>query len=60
VRTLTVDSAACFASKFVMKPQAGMLLMYPSYLRLWVYPNESEEDRVTVAFNTRFAKTART
>jgi uncharacterized protein (TIGR02466 family) len=59
VRTLTVDGAACFASKFVMKPRAGMLLMFPSYLRHWVYPNESEEERVTVAFNARFAKTSR-
>jgi uncharacterized protein (TIGR02466 family) len=59
VRTLTVEGAACFASKFVMKPRAGMLLMFPSYLRHWVYPNESEEERVTVAFNARFAKTSR-
>ncbi len=60
VRTLTVDGAACFASKFVMKPKAGMLLMFPSYLRHWVYPNESEEERVTIAFNARFAKNVRT
>ena len=59
VRTLTVDGAACFASKFVMKPRAGMLLMFPSYLRHWVYPNESEEERVSVAFNARFVKTSR-
>lgn len=58
VRTLTVDGAACFASKFVMKPKAGMLLMFPSYLRHWVYPNESSEERVTVAFNVRFARNA--
>ncbi|MDD1621456.1 MAG: 2OG-Fe(II) oxygenase family protein [Methylococcaceae bacterium] len=56
VRTLTVDGAACFASKFVMKPKAGMLLMFPSYLRHWVYPNDSDEDRVTVAFNVRFVR----
>ncbi len=56
VRTLTVDGAGCFSSKFAIKPQSGMLLLFPSYLRHWVYPNESEEDRVTVAFNTRFAR----
>jgi len=56
VRTLTVDGAACFASKFVMKPKAGMLLMFPSYLRHWVYPNTSDEERVTVAFNARFVR----
>jgi uncharacterized protein (TIGR02466 family) len=58
IRTLTVDSAACFASKFVVQPQAGMLVMFPSYLRHWVYPNESDEERVTIAFNTRFLKNA--
>ncbi|MEI6067605.1 MAG: 2OG-Fe(II) oxygenase family protein [Methylococcaceae bacterium] len=58
-RTLTVDGAAYFVSKFVMKPRAGILLMFPSYLRHWVYPNESEEERVTVAFNARFIKTSR-
>ncbi len=56
IRTLTVDGAACFASKFMMKPRAGLLLMFPSYLRHWVYPNESEESRVTIAFNARFSK----
>jgi uncharacterized protein (TIGR02466 family) len=55
VRTLTVDGASCFASKFIMKPRTGMLLMFPSYLRHWVYPNASDEARVTVAFNARFA-----
>jgi uncharacterized protein (TIGR02466 family) len=58
VRTLTVDGAPCFASKFVTKPRSGVLLMFPSYLRHWVYPNESDEERVTVAFNVRFMKMA--
>lgn len=60
VRTLTVDGAACFASKFQMKPKAGMLLMFPSYLRHWVYPNESDEERVSIAFNVRFARNLNT
>lgn len=55
VRTLTVDGAACFASNYPIKPQAGMLLIFPAYLRHWVYPNQSQEERVTVAFNARFA-----
>lgn len=59
VRTLTVEGAACFTSKFTMKPSNGLLLIFPSYLRHWVYPNESEQDRVTIAFNARFARTAR-
>jgi uncharacterized protein (TIGR02466 family) len=60
LRTLTVEGASCFASKFVAKPRSGLMFMFPSYLRHWVYPNESEEDRVSIAFNARFLRTART
>jgi len=60
VRTLTVDGAACFASKYIIKPTSGMLLMFPSYLRHWVYPNESEDERITIAFNARFLRTTQT
>lgn len=56
LRTLSVEGASCFASKFQLKPKAGMLLIFPSYLRHWVYPNESEVERVTIAFNTRFSR----
>lgn len=56
VRTLTVDGAACFASKFMVQPSAGMMAMFPSYLRHWVYPNDSDEERVSIAFNVRFVK----
>ncbi len=56
VRALTVEGAACFASKQLIQPQAGMLLIFPSYLRHWVYPNETSEKRVMAAFNIRFAK----
>jgi uncharacterized protein (TIGR02466 family) len=54
IRTLTVDGAPCFASKFSVMPKAGMLIIFPSYLRHWVYPNESDESRVSIAFNARF------
>lgn len=54
IRTLTVAGAPCFASKYSVPPKAGMLILFPSYLRHWVYPNESEEPRVSVAFNARF------
>jgi uncharacterized protein (TIGR02466 family) len=58
LRTLTVEGAACFASKLTVKPRSGMILVFPSYLRHWVYPNESDQDRVTIAFNARFIRTA--
>jgi uncharacterized protein (TIGR02466 family) len=59
VRTLTVEGAACFASKYQVLPRAGMMVMFPSWLRHWVYPNESEEERVSIAFNARFLRTPR-
>ena len=36
-----------------IQPQAGQLLIFPAYLRHWVYPNQEAEDRVTIAFNMR-------
>jgi len=56
VRSLTVEGAPCFASKFSVKPREGMLLLFPSYLRHWVYPNENAEERISVAFNARFVR----
>lgn len=34
-----------------LSPQAGQLVLFPSYLRHWVLPNREDEDRVSVAFN---------
>lgn len=46
--------AKTFAPKFKLRPQAGMMILFPSYLVHWVYPNTSPEDRVTIAFNATF------
>jgi uncharacterized protein (TIGR02466 family) len=56
VRTLSIDGAACFASKFTARPLAGTVLMFPSYLRHWVYPHDSDLPRVSIAFNARYAR----
>lgn len=34
-----------------LRPKAGAMLLFPSSLRHWVQPNDSSEDRVTIAFN---------
>lgn len=39
-----------------IQPRAGQMLIFPSYLRHWVYPNQEPEDRVTIAFNMRLAE----
>jgi uncharacterized protein (TIGR02466 family) len=54
VRVLTVDDATCFMSKYTLQPSDGMLVLFPSYLRHWVYPNEQSIERVSIAFNARF------
>jgi uncharacterized protein (TIGR02466 family) len=56
VRAMTIDGADCFASKVAVTPQPGMLLIFPSYLRHFVYPNEGECDRISLAFNARFLR----
>jgi uncharacterized protein (TIGR02466 family) len=56
LRTLGLDGAPCFASKFSLRPQAGQLLLFPSYLKHWVAPNRSQQERVSIAFNARFAQ----
>lgn len=52
----TVKGAACFQSKYMVKPRPGMLLLFPSWLRHWVYPNEDDTERITIAFNARFVQ----
>lgn len=49
-----VIQAAITADKRRIKPAAGLVLIFPSHLVHWVYPNESDEDRITIAFNGRF------
>lgn len=59
VRVLTVEDATCFMSKFTLRPSDGMLVLFPSYLRHWVYPNEQPVERVSIAFNARFVPVQR-
>lgn len=46
--------AAITANKRRIRPSAGTVLIFPSQLVHWVPPNESKEERITVAFNARF------
>ena len=48
--------ANAFRLKKKLRPQAGEIVLFPSYLVHWVYPNESEEERVSIAFNATFRK----
>jgi uncharacterized protein (TIGR02466 family) len=43
-----------FVPKIRKEPKPGTLLLFPSYLRHWVYPNEQDEIRISIAFNAKF------
>lgn len=58
VADMAVPGSAFFQPKFRMQPKAGTLIVFPSYLRHWVYPNDSEEARISVAFNLRYMRKA--
>jgi|TARA_X000000950_G_scaffold226916_1_gene273859 uncharacterized protein (TIGR02466 family) len=45
-----------FGAKRAIRPQPGELILFPSYLVHWVYPNETDEERVSIAFNMTFSK----
>ena len=46
--------SAYFSPKRTLSPTNGMIIVFPSYLRHWVYPNEEDADRITLAFNFKF------
>ncbi len=48
--------ASAFRMKKKIRPEPGTLILFPSYLVHWVYPNETDEERVTIAFNATFRK----
>lgn len=51
--------APMFAERFRVKPVAGDLLLFPGQLSHWVHPNDSGEERVTIAFNARVTPESR-
>lgn len=42
------------ANGMCVRPVPGMVLLFPARLSHWVHPNDSDELRVTIAFNGRF------
>lgn len=46
--------APAFRLKKKLRPEAGDLILFPSYLVHWVYPNEAEDERISIAFNATF------
>ena len=48
--------ASTFRPKLTFRPSVGELILFPSYLMHWVHPNQSKEERVTIAFNATFRR----
>jgi uncharacterized protein (TIGR02466 family) len=44
--------------RFTARPASGTCLLWPSFIKHWVHPNRSTEDRVTVAFNSWYVRRA--
>jgi len=51
---LGMIKAPITADKRQYRPKAGTVLLFPASLLHWVHPNDSNSDRVTIAFNGRF------
>lgn len=45
-------------SKCTVKPVPGTCLLWPSFLKHWVHPNNSSQERVSVAFNSWYSRSA--
>ncbi len=45
-----------FAPGLSMRPPTGSMLVFPSTLLHFVYPNEVEEERISIAWNWKFIK----
>ena len=48
------ENSPFFRPKINLIPKQNQLLVFPSYLRHWVYPNEEEEERISIAFNVKY------
>lgn len=48
--------APAFRAKKKLRPEPGEMILFPSYLVHWVYPNEADGERVSIAFNATFRK----
>jgi len=51
-----VPESPFFANTVSIYPREGNVLLFPSYLRHWVYPNEADEQRISIAFNARLVE----
>ena len=40
-----------FKNQMLIEPEEGTLLIFPAWLKHWVYPNNENEERISISFN---------
>ncbi len=55
LRSLKTVDLPFHRNKVTIRPRAGLLLLFPSFVTHWVYPTPPGPDRISIAFNARFA-----
>lgn len=50
-RSRTIQTKNCISSMVTYKPETGKLIVFPSWLVHFVKPNNTEKDRISIAFN---------
>ena len=51
-----VIGGRAFSDAISLRPEAGKMVIFPSTLLHYVYPNETDEERITLAWNIKFIK----
>ncbi len=47
------EESLAFKQQMLIEPKEGVLLVFPAWLKHWVYPNTSNEERISISFNMR-------
>lgn len=47
-------NSTVFGSELRFNPRAGAMVFFPSYAPHWVYPNQEDDERISIAFNVAF------
>ena len=45
-----------FDQRMLLAPKEGVLLVFPGWLKHWVYPNIDNEERISISFNCKLVK----
>ena len=47
------QQSLAFDQRMLLEPKEGNLLVFPAWLKHWVYPNVDNEERISISFNYR-------